>query len=252
MLPALWLPLQAGVRASVPSLVMQSGAFNKGLLLLLMVLSVATWAVIVDRWRRITAVRRADQAFRAAFRAANGLPDVRLLATQHPLSIQARIATEGLEHLWPRGEHPDFSPASVELASNAMERLRSDELDKLEHHVGFLATVGSVSPFIGLMGTVWGIMSAFLNIGVQGSASLVVVAPGIAEALIATVAGLAAAIPAVVGYNQLTQKLRVIGNDAATFVSEFGDLALRAGLRVSHGAGERAPHEPAYVERAGR
>jgi biopolymer transport protein TolQ len=251
MLPAILMPMQAGIRASVPSLVMQSGAFNKGLLLLLMVLSVATWAVILDRWRRLNAVRKADLAFRVAFRATNGLPEVRLLATQHPLSIQARLASEGLDHLWPRGDHPDFSPANVELASRAMERLRSDELDKLEHHVGFLATVGSVSPFIGLMGTVWGVMSAFLNIGVQGSASLVVVAPGIAEALIATVAGLAAAIPAVVGYNQLTQKLRVIGNDAATFVSEFGDAALRAGLRITHG-GDRGVHEPTYVERAGR
>jgi biopolymer transport protein TolQ len=253
MLPGLWMPLQAGVRASVPSLVMQSGAFNKGLLLLLVVLSVSTWAVMFDRWRRLNAARAADKAFRAAFRASNGLPEARLLATQHPLSIQARLATEGLTHLWPRGEQADFSPEAVELAVRAMERLRSDEMDQLEHHVGFLATVGSVSPFIGLMGTVWGVMSAFLNIGVQGSASLVVVAPGIAEALIATVAGLAAAIPAVVGYNQLTQKLRVIGNDAATFVSEFGDAALRAGLHGARGGagGERA-HEPAFVERAGR
>jgi biopolymer transport protein TolQ len=254
MLPALWMPLQAGVRASVPSLVMQSGPFNKGLLLLLMVLSVATWAVIVDRWRRLAAAQSADRAFRAAFRATSGLNEVRLLASQHPHSIQARLANEGLAHLMPRGEPADLSPESVELAARAMERLRSDELDKLEHHVGFLATVGSVSPFIGLMGTVWGIMSAFLNIGVQGSASLVVVAPGIAEALIATVAGLAAAIPAVVGYNQLTQKLRVIGNEASTFVSEFGDLALLAGLRgarLGPAGGERA-HEPAFVERAGR
>ncbi len=108
-----------------------------------------------------------------------------------------------------------------------MERSRSDELDRLEKNVGFLATVGSVAPFVGLMGTVWGIMSAFLNIGVQGSASLVVVAPGIAEALIATVAGLAAAIPAVVAYNILAGRLRSLGNDASTFISEFVDSAVR-------------------------
>jgi len=108
--------------------------------------------------------------------------------------------SRGWPPLAPRGGEPVTSdPLAVELAGRAMERLKNDELDRLEKHVGFLATVGSVSPFIGLMGTVWGVMSAFMNIGVQGSASLIVVAPGIAEALIATVAGLAAAIPAVVG-----------------------------------------------------
>jgi biopolymer transport protein TolQ len=91
------------------------------------------------------------------------------------------------------------------------------------------------------MGTVWGIMSAFLNIGVQGSASLVVVAPGIAEALIATVAGLAAAIPAVVAYNILAGRLRSLGNDASTFVSEFVDSAVRESRgRKRPAAGARA------------
>jgi biopolymer transport protein TolQ len=110
-----------------------------------------------------------------------------------------------------------------ELAQRAMERAVADELARLERHVGFLATAGSVSPFIGLMGTVWGVMSAFLSIGAQGSASLVVVAPGIAEALITTVAGLAAAIPAVVGYNHLLVRLRGIGNACGGFVTEYLD-----------------------------
>src|SRR5206468_9370389 len=95
-----------------------------------------------------------------------------------------------------------------EIAQRAMDRAANEETALLERHVGFLATTGSVSPFIGLMGTVWGVMAAFLNIGAQGSASLVVVAPGIAEALIATIAGLGAAIPAVVGYNHCLGRLR--------------------------------------------
>jgi biopolymer transport protein TolQ len=235
MLPGLIAPLQTGLRASVPSLVMQSGLFNKLLLALLLVLSVATWAILVDRWRRIGALTGADRRFRAAFRSVAGLGEVRLLASQHPQSMLARLAQEGLAHLWPRGEQPDLSVDSIELASRAMERMRSDELDLVERNVNFLATVGSVAPFIGLMGTVWGVMSAFLNIGVQGSASLVVVAPGIAEALIATVAGLAAAIPAVVGYNLLAGKLRVLANEAATFVSEFVDVAARE-ARARHRA----------------
>lgn len=242
-------PLQTGLRASVPSLVMQSGLFNKLLLGLLLVLSVATWAILVDRWRKIGAIRAADGRFRASFRSTTGLGEVRLLATQHPESLLGRLATEGLAHLWPRGEQPDLSPESIELASRAMERLRSDELDHVEKNVNFLATVGSVAPFIGLMGTVWGVMSAFLNIGVQGSASLVVVAPGIAEALIATVAGLAAAIPAVVGYNLLAGRLRVLSNDAATFVSEFVDAAAReARPRARAAAAPSAPAPGAVYE----
>jgi len=232
MLPALWAPLQAGVRASVPALVLQSGTFNKLLLLLLMVLSISTWAVIVERFRLLGRVRKADRAFRAAFAAAANLSEVRLLASQHPGSLQAKLALEGLGTLLPRGEVPDLATETIDLAGRAMERSRGDELDRLERHVGFLATVGSVSPFIGLMGTVWGVMSSFLNIGVQGSASLIVVAPGIAEALIATVAGLAAAIPAVVGYNQITVRLRTVGNEAANFISEFADRALREGRRA--------------------
>ena len=256
MLPGLIAPLQSGLRASVPSLVLQSGAFNKMLLLLLLVLSVATWAILVDRWRRVGAVQAADRRFRAAFRSAAGLGEVRMLATQHPLSVQARLAQEGLALLWPRGEQPDLAPDALELAGRAMERSRSDQLDVIEKNVGFLATVGSVSPFIGLMGTVWGVMSAFLNIGVQGSASLVVVAPGIAEALIATVAGLAAAIPAVVGYNVLAGRLRTLANDASTFVSEFIDTGTReARLRRPPGKGERVvppPPSAPLFESAGR
>jgi biopolymer transport protein TolQ len=255
MLLGLVAPLQSGLRASVPSLVMQSGAFNKMLLLLLLVLSVATWAILVDRWRRVAAVQAADRRFRAAFRSAGGLGDVRLLATQHPLSIQASLAHEGLALLWPRGEQPDLAPDALELAGRAMERSRSDQLDVLEKNVGFLATVGSVSPFIGLMGTVWGVMSAFLNIGVQGSASLVVVAPGIAEALIATVAGLAAAIPAVVGYNVLAGRLRTVANEASTFISEFIDVGTRdARMRRPPGRERPTPPPPSapLFESAGR
>ena len=116
-----------------------------------------------------------------------------------------------------------------EIALRAMDRATSEEAVKLERHVGVLATTGSVSPFIGLLGTVWGVMSAFLNIGAQGSASLVVVAPGIAEALIATVAGLAAAIPSVVGYNHLVGRLREIMNATGQFASEYLDRRLDGG-----------------------
>ena len=214
--------LQAGVglRASVPALVASSGSFAKFILLLLLGISVYTWAIIVERLRLYVRVQREDREFLAAFRAARGegpLPE------RHPTSVLGRLARVGERALPTPAAGSAAPPGSYERAQRAMERAATDELAQLERHVGFLATAGSVSPFIGLMGTVWGVMSAFLSIGAQGSASLVVVAPGIAEALITTVAGLAAAIPAVVGYNHLLTRLRVIGNDATAFVTEYLD-----------------------------
>ena len=214
----------AGMRASIPSLVASSSLFSKVVLALLLVMSVYSWAVIANRMRLYSRVEKADRDFLGAFRKLKPGAECRLMCEQHPLSLLARVALAGQRWL-------DQHPASVderrnerfESAQRAMDRAANEETGVLERHVGFLATVGSVSPFIGLMGTVWGVMAAFLNIGSQGSASLVVVAPGIAEALIATVAGLFAAIPAVVSYNHLLGRLREFGNGTGRFANEFLD-----------------------------
>lgn len=216
-----------GIRASVPALVAASGPFAKVILILLLVMSVYSWAVIWNRLRLYARVMRADRDYLAAFRRLQPAQDSRLVGEQHPHSVLARIALVGQRAL---DQHPE--PAGntralrYEMALRAMDRASGDEIASLERHIGFLATTGSVSPFIGLLGTVWGVMSAFINIGAQGSASLIVVAPGIAEALIATVAGLAAAIPAVVGYNHCLGKLRDITNAGAQFTSEYLDRRL--------------------------
>jgi biopolymer transport protein TolQ len=214
--------LQAGVgvRASVPALVASSGLFAKFILLLLLGISVYTWAVIVERLRLLARVQREDRDFLAAFRAA-GPTDPS--STPGSVSTLAHLARVGAASLAEPATAALAMGARFERSQRAMERAAADDLARLERHIGFLATAGSVSPFIGLMGTVWGVMSAFLSIGAQGSASLVVVAPGIAEALITTVAGLAAAIPAVIGYNHLLTRLRVIGNADAAFVTEYLD-----------------------------
>ncbi len=217
----------AGVRASIPSLVASSSLFSKVVLLLLLVLSVYSWAVIWNRMRLYARVEKADRDFLGAFRRLAPGAECRLVCEQHPLSLLARVALAGqrwlVQHPGQAGERRN---ERFESAIRAMDRAANEETGTLERHVGFLATVGSVSPFIGLMGTVWGVMSAFLNIGTQGSASLVVVAPGIAEALIATVAGLAAAIPAVVSYNHLLGRLREFGNGTGRFATEFLDSRL--------------------------
>jgi biopolymer transport protein TolQ len=239
--------LAADARTSVLALILQAGVFAKGVLALLFVMSVVCWAIMWGRWRLLRGVTRADEAFARAFRARRGLAEVRLTAAQHPDSVLGRLAVTGLGVLSERGREAAHADAGgLELATRAMQRARVHEMEILERNLAFLATTGSVSPFLGLMGTVWGVMTAFLNIGVQGSASLIVVAPGIAEALIATLAGLAAAIPATVGYNHFVSRVRSIDNLAAAFITEFADVAARephAAESHARGAPEAARQE---------
>jgi len=115
----------------------------------------------------------------------------------------------------------------VENVSRALRRATNSEITRLEKYLTFLATTGSTSPFIGLFGTVWGIMTAFEGIGKTGSASLAVVAPGIAEALIATAIGLVAAIPAVMAYNHFQNKIRVLIKEMDSFSTEFLNIVQR-------------------------
>lgn len=221
------LILQAGgMRASVVDLVLRSSPFAWSILILLAVMSVYSWAVIWNRVRLYSRVEKADRVFLSAFRRLARGTDFRLVCEQHPSSLLARVAMVGQRSLEQHSPESGSPALRYEIVQRAMDRSASDEATRLERHVGFLATTGSVSPFIGLMGTVWGVMTAFLNIGAQGSASLVVVAPGIAEALIATVAGLAAAIPAVVGYNHLLGRLRDFTHVTGQFADEFLDHQL--------------------------
>jgi biopolymer transport protein TolQ len=222
----MWLQMGGNVRSTIPALVWNSGLFAKAILIVLLGMSVYSWAVIWNRLRLYSRVARADRAFLEAFRKMRPNTDCRLVCEQHPQSLLARVALAGQRTLDQHPADPGQTAARVEMAQRAMERAAGEETAVLERHVGFLATTGSVSPFIGLAGTVWGVMTAFVNIGAQGSASLVVVAPGIAEALIATIAGLAAAIPAVVGYNHLLGRLREFGHSTASFASEFLDRRL--------------------------
>jgi biopolymer transport protein TolQ len=221
LMPAL---VAVDTRTSVWGLVLEAGLFAKLVLALLLVMSVISWAIIWERGRLLRRVAKNDGSFLRAFRGGRRLAEARLLAAQYPDSLLAKVAQAGASALESSGRAAgDTDAVAIELASRAMQRARADEMERLERHVSFLATTGSVAPFVGLMGTVWGVMSSFLNIGVQGSASLVVVAPGIAEALIATLAGLACAIPAVIGYNSLVARLRTIDGGAGSFITEFAD-----------------------------
>ena len=219
--------LGVGPAGSIPALVAKASPFSKAVLALLVGLSVYSWAVMWDRLRLYSRVRMQDARFLQAFRGGDG-KDLRAAAMQTPLSVMAKAAMAGQKASEQHTADAVGPAARFELVQRAMDRTSDEAVNNLERHVSFLATTGSVAPFIGLMGTVWGVMVSFVNIGAQGSATLVVVAPGIAEALIATIAGLAAAIPSVIGYNHCLGKLREIGHSAAQFTSEYLDRRLGA------------------------
>jgi len=218
----------AGAASSIPSLVLHASPFSKAVLGVLVALSVYSWAVMWDRLRLYARVRGQDARFLKVFRGSDGSGDLRGVAMQLPLSVLAKAALAGQKATEQHSPDAVGQAARFELVQRAMDRTSDEAVNHLERHVSFLATTGSVAPFIGLMGTVWGVMVSFVNIGAQGSATLVVVAPGIAEALIATIAGLAAAIPSVIGYNHCLGKLREIGHAAAQFTSEYLDRRLGA------------------------
>jgi biopolymer transport protein TolQ len=167
--------------------------------------------------------------FLRRYREGARLDELSAISRQLQAGPYSRILLQALSQISPgrsrgqAGSGESENPDALARVRSAMNRSAGAEITNMEAHLSFLATTGSVSPFVGLLGTVWGVMSSFLSMGVRGSATLAVVAPGIAEALIATVAGLAAAIPAVIAYNYFLGQVRATENDMADFISEFCD-----------------------------
>jgi biopolymer transport protein TolQ len=206
----------ATVGRSVPSLFTDTGLFAKIILLVLFVISVISWAIIWDRTRLYLRLRAKGNALRSAM-AAKGAGAIANSVQKYMPSIEGSILTEAARYVSSKrtrtndGRVVVTNPAAEEVERaklrEVLERRALNEISGMERHLIFLATTSGVAPFLGLLGTVWGIMSSFLSMGVQGSASIEVVGPGIAEALVTTIAGLAAAIPALVGYNLLVRNV---------------------------------------------
>ena len=208
-------------------------------LTILLLFSAASWAIIVMKSRQFSRAERQTAQFLDIFRRSSKFSEVQAVCPSLPhaplvglfqaayseLNAQLR-ANQGGETRPPAGA-PRPTLRSLEGIDRALMRASSGELTKLEHRVPFLATTASITPYIGLFGTVWGIMDAFTEIAGQGSTSLAVVAPGIAEALIATAAGLFAAIPAVYFYNSLTNRVKHFAQAMDDFSLEFINLAER-------------------------
>lgn len=210
------------------NLVRAASGLAKVVLALLLVLSVLTWGIIIEKvwifWRG----RRAQRYFSKINWGRFDPEDLRKKLNRYPQSAIARVYHKVFLDYFSIHRHEGDEDALTRL----LQKQGGAEIAKLESRLGILASVGSVSPFIGLFGTVWGVMRSFMNIGTWGSTSIAVVAPGIAEALIATAAGLAAAIPAVVAYNYFIGQLR---NESRALEEFSTELILAERARQNRG-----------------
>lgn len=216
-------------------------------LLMLILFSVATWAIILIKHRYIRRAFNESAAFVDFFWKSRDLTDAFSRSKQLQGSPVARVFRVGyleLRKLSQPPAGPDVKPGAPSLATRsvgvtnikrALRRAINTEMTRMTQMVPFLATTGNTAPFIGLFGTVWGIMNSFHGIGQMGSASLAVVAPGISEALVATAAGLAAAIPAVIAFNHYMGKIRILESELQSFSADFLNIVERDILSRSGG-----------------
>ncbi len=215
---------------SVVSLILDASLVVQLVMASLLLASVLSWTIIFDRSRLIKRAQRESEDFEDRFWSGGDLGDLYrgLDRSRDSLSGLSAVFHAGFREFARLRENPTMEPmALVEGARRGMRVAMSRELDDLEHHLSFLATVGSTSPYVGLFGTVWGIMNAFLALGNVKQATLNLVAPGIAEALIATAMGLFAAIPAVVAYNKYANSVQRLENRYDDFVEEFSNILQR-------------------------
>ena len=215
---------------SILSLVANASLLVQTVMAGLLTISIASWTVIFRKYFQIRAARAATDRFEAEFWRGGDLNALYAKAAEQagdhgPL---ARIFEAGMrEYLKNRQQKPVDTGATLEGSRRAMRAAYQREMDALESHLAFLASVGSVSPYIGLFGTVWGIMNSFRGLANVKQATLAAVAPGIAEALVATAIGLFAAIPAVVAYNRFAYDIERMSNRFDTFVEEFSNILQR-------------------------
>ncbi len=225
-----WWPSLIGQAStgSIGSMVLAAGPVAKIVLIILLIMSILSWAIIVFKYLSYKKMEKAADSFMSAFTGVKtfneAYEETRGIPPSYLKSIfdvgyktAMRRKATGPEH----SEQNDTMHVSLDIIERAMRKVTLVEVNRLEDLLSFLASTGSASPFIGLFGTVWGIMSAFRNIGITESASLAIVAPGISEALITTAAGLFAAIPAVLAYNYFERRIKVFMDDMDAFIIEM-------------------------------
>jgi biopolymer transport protein TolQ len=224
-------------------MILHAGPVGQFIMLVLLIFSLISWSIVFMKFRLYKKVSADTRDFLEAFWSSNKLSEAYDTAQEYEYSPEAALFSAGFTELQkinkirsrkesrelsnPQQEPLDMQLATMDNLKRAIRKAESQEMAELGRSLSFLATTGSATPFIGLFGTVWGIMASFHEIGARGSASLAVVAPGISEALVATAAGLAVAIPAVIFYNFFANKLSDIDAEMQNFSTDFLNLVER-------------------------
>lgn len=213
----------AASTSAIVDILHNSGPVAFAVLIFLALASIFSWFVMIDRFRAFSAARVQSKAFIRAFRKSGRLSEVAAVADQFRPSPLVAVFNE-INDEYQRQSNGRGVPRSSVGLERAAQTASSEALTVMEQRITWLATIANIAPFVGLFGTVWGIIDAFHGLGTAGAATLRAVAPGISEALITTAAGILVAIPAVIGYNQLTAQLR----DFAARMDDFGRELLNA------------------------
>lgn len=217
---------------STLDLILHAGWVGRTVMVILAGLSVLSWAIIVSKYRSMKVVSAENRKFLDLFWQGKSMDDIFAKAETFQHSSVANVFISGFKELkkLSLGDRTPGGAVEVDNIGRALVRSSQVEISSLERHISWLATTASAAPFIGLFGTVWGIMDSFRNIGATGSANLAVVAPGISEALIATAFGLVAAIPAVVAYNHFLNQIKRVAIDMDGFSQDFINIIQRSYL----------------------
>lgn len=225
------------MQLSITSMILQAGPVGQLVMLTLLIFSLASWAIVFSKYRLYRKVRLDSEDFLETFWSSNNLSEAYEAAEEFEYSPEASVFIAGYNELQKinrvrsgddnKNETLEMQMATMDNLKRSIRKTEMQEVNQLGSALSFLATTGSATPFIGLFGTVWGIMASFHDIGMRGSASLAVVAPGISEALVATAAGLAVAIPAVIFYNLFSNKLSYIDGEIHNFSTDFLNLVER-------------------------
>lgn len=233
-------PVLAQLSQAIPSspweMIVHANLLTQGVLALLVVLSLVSWAIMWAKWRDLGAVFSAGHTFTREFERASSLEQVAEVARRAKPSPFTRVFSRALNffaEMKPgalrEAQGSPLSGSQVEALRLVLDSETATERDKLARFIPWLAVIGSVSPLIGLLGTVLGVIDSFIGIATSGSGNLSAVAPGVAEALIATAAALAVAIPAVFGYNIFASQLNRLESELENFGSELIALMVREG-----------------------
>lgn len=227
-----------GAGSGVVGLFIESGWVGKGIVIILLGFSVVSWAMILLKYQFLRRAEKESHEFLSAFRKTKNVQELRKHADSKKYSPLASLFVEGYSEAesivksLPNGRpSEEDKPTVAQEIERALKITSQDEIVYLERYLAFLGTTGTIGPLLGLFGTIWGIMDAFYGIGIRGAGDIGALAPGLAAALVTTIAGLFAAIPAVVAYNYFAEKIRDMAGRMDSFSMEFLSFVERTLLR---------------------